>query len=274
MAITPPVVVPAPEPRGLRYGLLSAANGPLPLPPHGAAGGVIFEPVSCGIARIYDTECHCAPKVFDEGDNCADERDTDCEGWVRANPFIAYSSLQCGTAGSTSASLEAKVRRRLANGEQTVAEEGLALVLAAGATALAPADATLPGVVADLEQWLYGTAPGDDPTIPDVNYGNIGYLHAPVRLAAYAAGQDLIVRDGPLLRTPFGTIWVFGGGYPDNGLVFISGQVTVWRSDDVFVSPPQLEQATNQYYLLAEREYAVAYDCVAASAVFDWTPQS
>jgi len=239
--------------------LFVATNGPIPLDPHGAAGGITYDPVSCGQAHYYDSVCGSGggQKTFDSNDTI-----------IKANPFTVYASLACGSAGTTPAQLETKVLRRLANGEQTIAEYGMGMVLAAGATPLTPADATLTGVVSDLEQWLYG--------IGGVNYGNIGYLHAAPRLAAYAADENLIVRDGPLLKTPMGTIWIFGGGYPDTGTIFISGQVTVWRSPGIFVTPAEqaLNLTTNEYHMLAERDYAVAYDCVAASAVFDWMPLS
>lgn len=261
MVITPPLVIPAPEPRGLRYGLFSTANGPNYLPPHGAAGGLTYDPVSCGIAHWYDTPCHGDVrygKIFDDNNE-----------WINADPFVAYASLKCGSAGTNSADLMAKVQRRLANGEQTIAEFGLATALAAGATPIvAPVMTSLTTVVSELEQWLYGIA--------TAGYGNVGYLHAPPRVQAYAADADLLVPDGAMLRTRMGTIWVFGGGYPDDGMIYISGQVTVWRSRDVFVSPPEsaLNLSTNEYRVLAEREYAVSYDCVAASAEFDWLPTS
>jgi hypothetical protein len=261
MAITPPLIVPAPEPRGLRYGLFAVANGPVKLMPHGAAGGLTYDPVSCGEAHWYDTPCHGDiryGKIFDENN-----------GWITADPFLAYASLRCGSAGTNPAELEAKVMRRLANGEQTIAEFGLATALAAGAIPLiTPVTASITAMVAELEQWLYGIA--------TANYGNVGYLHAPPRFAAYAADADLLIQDGPLLRTRMGTIWIFGGGYPDDGRMYISGQVTVWRSDDVFVSPATsaLNLMKNEYRMLAEREYAVAYDCVAASVESDWLPIS
>jgi hypothetical protein len=259
----PPQVVSPPEPRGLRYGLLTAANGPLSLPaPHGLAGGVTYTPVGCGIAHMYDAVCHteAASKEFDAG-----------EATVERESFVAYASILCGSAGTTPAQLEDRVRRRLTDGEQTVAEAGMATILAAGATPLVPPVTTsLPAVVGELEQWLYGQTPGD------AGYGYLGYLHTSPRIAAYATEDGLVVRDGQVLRTQLGTVWVFGGGYPDDGTIYISGQVTVWRSDDVFVTPgaSAFNRNTNQYTLLAEREYAVSYDCVAASAAFDWQPQS
>lgn len=256
MAITPAVMVSSPEPRGLRYGLFTAATGPLELPaPEGLGGGVTYDPVSCGGAHLYPIECDDTPpaKVFD-----------DANALVTADPFIVYSTYVCSAVGYSAAELEAKVRRRLANGEQSGAEAGLAAVLAAGATAnLTPDPTSIQSVVGDLEQWLYGSA--------TANYGNVGYLHAPTRWAQYAAAQGLIIKDGLLYRTHLGTIWVFGGGYPDDGRIYITGQVTVWRAADVVVAPPAqvFNRATNVYRLLAEREYAVAHDCVAAVSVFE-----
>lgn len=254
MVISIPAVVTAPEPRGLRYGLLTAANGPLDLPESGRDGGLTYEPVSGGTGHSYPVECPVdqppTAKVFDPDDP-----------WVVAEPFVAYASLVCGSAGHTPAELEAKVARRLANAEQTIAEQAMAEVLTAvaGAAIAVVAPADIVSVVGALEQWLYATS----------GYGNVGYLHASPRLAAYATAAQLVVPDGPVLRTRMGTVWVFGGGYPD-GTVFISGQTTVWRSPEPFVYPAAqvFDRTNNQYKLLAEREYAVAFDLFAAKADF------
>jgi hypothetical protein len=256
VAILPPLVVNAPEPRGLRYGLLIAASGPLELPQHGLSAGLIYEPVSCGHARLYPIECPAGVtptvKVFDP-----------LSGFVTANPFVAYASLQCGAVGNTADSMRTKVLRRLANGEQSVAEEGMATVLAAGATVVVAPDADdIRSVIGALEQRLYG----DD----GVAYGNVGYLHMPPRYANYAGSHGILFKDGNLWRTHMGTVVVFGGGYPDNGSIYITGHTTVWRAADVTVPDPEqtFDRSANQYFVLAEREYAVAYDCVAAVAQF------
>lgn len=258
--ILPPTPVAGPEPRAVRYGLFTAALGPLPLPEHGLAGGLVYEPVSCGYSRIYPASCHTderrTVKTFD-GENEA----------VEALPFVVYSTLQCGAAGKTSSDLEAKVRRRLANGEQTSAEAGMAAILASGATPVTPPGITLSDTIGELEQWLYGINPSGQ------NYGYVGCLHCSPRIAAYAALEDLIVQDsGPLLRTRMGTVWSFGGGYPDDGTIYISGQPTIWKSEDIYVPDPvqTFDRSANQWMLVAEREYAVAYDCLAASATFNW----
>lgn len=257
MAIVPAKVIPAPQPRGLRYGLLTAATGPLDLPvPNGLGGGVRYAPDSCGQARTYPVDCppDVAPtqKVFDP-----------IEDLIDADPFVVYSSLQCGSVGYTQAELEARVRRRFANGEQSAVETEMAVILAAAATPLTSPDPnSIESVVGELQEWLYG--------VGGVAYGNVGYLHAPVRVQAYAAFAGLLLSDGPLWKTQMGTIWVFGGGYPDDGRVYISGQVTLWRAPDIFVPPVDqtFDRTHNQYKLVAEREYAGAFDCFAGSAEF------
>lgn len=259
--ILPPQVIPGPEPRAARYGLFAAALGPNNLPNHAMAGGLIYEPVSCGFSRTYPTVCHTdrpqTVKTFDE------DNDT-----ITALPFVVYATLECGTAGHTSAELETKVRRRLANGEQTSAEAGMADVLAAdpGLATLTPPGITLADTIGELEQWLYGIQPTGQ------NYGYAGCLHCSPRIAAYAAEADLIVSDGALMRTRMGTVWAFGGGYPDDGTIYISGQPAIWRSADVFLPDviQAIDRGINHYMLVAEREYAVAYDCLAAKATYNW----
>lgn len=255
MALIPAEVVSAPASRGLRYGLFTAANGPINLPPHGAAGGVIYQPTSCGFAHLYPVECPDGvtptEKVFDPGNP-----------FVTAEPFVAYATWPCGAAGTTSPDIEAKVKQRLLNGEQSVAEQALGELLAADATPLTGPDPTsIVATVADLEQWLYGSG--------GANYGQIGFLHAPFRYNAYASINGLLVADHKLLRTHLGTIWIFGD-YEDDGTIYISGNVNVWRSQDMNVPPTSetFDRRLNQYLALAEREYAIAYDCVAASSTF------
>jgi hypothetical protein len=260
VAIVPNQFVAPPEPRGLRYGLITAANGPLSLPtPHGLGGGVRYEPVSCGHAHRWDVDCDTSfgsalAKTFDPADETQD-----------AEPFLIYSSYTCGSVGRTPAEVEAKVRRRLSNGEQTAVEAAMADELAAAATVLtAPDPGQIESVIGALQQWLYGSAAGQQ------QYGNVGYLHLPVRLESYMAADMLLEKLGSVYVTRMGTVVVFGGGYPDDGRVWISGNVTLWRADDVHVPDIRqtLDRESNQWMGLAEREYAVAFDCHAAVATF------
>lgn len=255
MALMPAPFVDATQPRGLRYGLLAAATGPLELPQHALASGVRFRPVSCGGAHNYPVDCPTddpETKQFDPATPI-----------IEADTFAVYATVECSRVGLTATQIEDMVRQRLASGEQTAAEVGMAEVLAAGAVPLsAPADSDIRSVIGELEEWLYG--------VGGAAYGNVGFLHAPVRFANMIGADGLLYRDGPLWRTHMGTIVVFGGGYPDDGTIYISGQVTVWRAADVTVPPPDQtwDRELNLFQVLAEREYAVAYDCVAASAGF------
>lgn len=252
----PAPIVEAAQPRGLRYGLLTAATGPLELPPHALASGIRFRPVSCGSTHTYPISCPTDDpdaKVFDPA-----------TPFVEADSTAVYATLECSRVGSTAAQMEADVRQRLFNGEQLGAETLMAASLAAAAVVLvAPDDTSSSSVVGELEEWLYG--------VGGAAYGNIGFLHVPVRYAADFYRHGLLTRNGPLWTTAMGTIVVFGGGYPDDGKVYISGNVTVWRAADINVPPAEetWDRATNTFRLLAEREYAVAFDCWAASVTFD-----
>ena len=68
-----------------------------------------------------------------------------------------------------------------------------------------------------------------------------------------------------------------GGVVPADGTfwVYITGQTTVWRTPDseVMISPLEgaLNRTTNQFRMLAEREYVVTYECDGfAKAVTLW----
>ena len=278
--IVPGKLITAPEPIGRRYGLLSAAAGPIDLPPHGAGGGVRYVPVSCGEAHAWPIECAddavvSTAKQGDPGDEL-----------VEADPFAVYASYECGSVGYTPREFTDKVLRRLANGEQGAVEYslwtgnsdvgGVDLGISNfqdDASAITVAnEADLVSVISAMEEWAYLT----------MGYGNVAYIHAPVSMAAWFGADHLIRIEGGLYKTDFGSIIVFGGGYPGTGAngeappaggayLHITGQTTVYRSAEPFVYPvPQtLDKSTNQYFLLAEREYAVAFDCMVGRALFN-----
>lgn len=260
MAIVPATTTNAPEPLGRRYGLLTAAAGPLDLlTPGGYGGGVTYDPVSCGGAHRLDSAC-LAPDPEDRPVKDFDPADP----WITAVPFVVYASLSCGSVGFPGDTAEAKVSRRLVNGEQSQVEQHLGALLADDATAVASADPTsLASVFGALEQWLYGGGAGEQ------GYGNVGYLHLSLRYGSISDGIGLRRDEAGRYRTKLGTVVVFGD-YPDDGQVFISGHVTTWRSVDVATSPRNqvLNRTTNQLYMLAEREWAVAWDCTAGVATY------
>jgi hypothetical protein len=251
MAIMPPDVIEPPMPRPLRYGLFAAVGALLPLTDHQSGGGLIYEPNTCGIAHSWPMDCEDdspadespAEKVFDE-----------IPAFVEAEPFVVYGSSTCGSLGTSAAKSERRARQNLENGEQFEVESAMAAVLASQDVALGN-EVLVAGAVAELEQWLYGTAA----------YGREGFIHASPGVAALAAAEMQWERDGSRYRTPYGTIWSVGGGYPE-GTIFISGEARVWRSDIEVPDPVQtFDRATNQWFTVAERVYAVAVECAVAS---------
>ncbi len=253
MPITPATDVTAPEPYGRRYGLITAAGGPLDLPAGRTGGDVQYEPISCGTARAVALDCvdqeDPETKTFDPGDT-----------WITGPGFVVYSSLQCGAAGA--GDVEMRVRRRLETAEQGAVERFLGEQLATVAETVAP---PVPGsaaaVIGALEQWLYS----------EQEYGAIGFIHAPIRLASYVGDTTPLTPDSAgRFRTRMGTVVVFGD-YPDNGDIYITGHTTLWRAADINIPPRAqvLNRTTNQLMMLAEREWAVAWDCYAGVATFD-----
>ncbi len=118
-----------------------------------------------------------------------------------------------------------------------------------------------------LEDWLYA------------RYGLPGILHVPAALSAYLQNFYLLEQDARgVLRTPLGTAVSIGnyagkslnGSNPSAGntWVYITGQVTTWRTpdQDLFVTkiPQVLNRTTNQLTAVMEREYVVSVDCFVA----------
>jgi len=261
--LIPGVAVTPPEPLRQRYGLFAAASGPLDLPEHGEGGGIRYVPDTCGAAYAYGVTCY-------GGGNPAPDKPLDGDAAeVSTGVFVVLSTLNCGAVGYTLDEYRAKVRRRLETAEQGAVEsalwsgldlegESLDILTLNGEAENIPAGYD-PGSIADvvgaLERYAY----------TDQGYGYNAYIHAPIEVAAAAARAGLIVPDGNRKVTPMGSVWAFGA-YPA-GSVIVTGQTTVWRGDvqqyDAF------DQTTNERLLVAERAYAVAFDCLAGRAEFD-----
>jgi hypothetical protein len=271
MARIPGQNVSAPEPGNPRYGLFAVASGPLGLPtPHGLGGGVQYEPVSCGSAVAY--ALNCLPPA-DQPDNPAGDG---TDGVVTALPFAVMSALECGSLGYTGPEFEDRVRRRLESAEQGAVElalwtgeDGNGDTLTIGSLDSEAEEITgdsddAAGVVSALENYAYNTQ----------GYGFNAVIHSPVGYASYMAEAGLVVKDGKFLRTPYGSFWAFGGGYPLEGRMFVSGQLTVWRAEEILVYPADLtlNRTTNQRHMIAAREYAVGIDCFVGSIDVDIIP--
>lgn len=292
MSIIPGELIPGPEPIQRRYGLFTAANGPVDLPtPHGRGGGVRYVPVSCGEAHPYPIGCYTGesrpePGMIQWRPGGAPTKPSDPDnGEVDTGVFAVIASIECGTVGYTAEEDTERVRRRLRNGEQGAVEYALwtgtdqagrdldILNLTDTAEDVFITDPdTLVELVSALEDYAYR----------ENNYGYTAYIHAPVSVSAWAAEANLIVQDKRLQRTPYGSIWVFGGGYPGTGesasdaptggsYVHITGQIQVWASPDEFIYPVDqtMDKTRNQRLLIAEREYSVGFECFNGRAEFN-----
>ena len=254
--------VPAPGVRD-RAGLFAVANGPLDLPPHGIIGGIEFETARCDLPTGLDLNCETPPtKTFGDGPTL-----------VTADPFLVRASLTCGAVGMTQARMEQLLMQRLQAGEQAAVERIFseetfgATPGLAGATVVDPpcsaATQDAAATLGALEEALYAT------------YGPTGVLHVPFAAAPYFMQAYLFVRDGMIWRTATGTA-VSIGNYANESpagvaaaagtaWVYITGQVTIWRTPDSNLFMPTLEEALyrglNEVRAQVEREYVVAFEC-------------
>lgn len=265
-----PVYVPLPTPVIPRYGLFSAAVGPLDLPHHAYIGGLQYELGTCTLPQGYEINCQ------------TDHETKTFEGAIATKtgyPFVVYSSIECSPVGLANYGQE-RIRQylfqQLVAGEQATVEdifsqsafgqtEGLANNPAT--VNLGAADGIVEGV-SILEDWLYS------------RYGLPGVLHVPMRAAAYVDGAKLLHKDGVTgpWKTAVGTTVSLGnyagvgptGDVPAAGTiwVYITGQVAVYRAPDSSLLDIPLGQVlnreTNVVDIVMEREYVVTYDCYVA----------
>lgn len=277
-AIVPAEFAPAPPAVGpTRYGLFTAANGPLELTDRGSIAGYQWEPDSCGVARLYTNAC----PASEQADKGLDAPDGESSHPMEAEPFIVYASVVCPPFGGHGPDRHRqRAIARLLGGEQAAAEEafwnggGVGAVpnlQGAGATVVTPAEAGFAARIAALEAAFYAA------------HGYVGTIH--VNTAANGAAADThMIADGRdpanRLLTPTGSVWSFGAGYGINGpadaapaagsvWAFMTPQVTVWRTPEPFVPPPEqtFDRTANQMYAIAERSYVIGYACDTVFAV-------
>lgn len=250
-----------------RYGLFTAANGPLDMPDHAVISGLEYEVPNCGLPTGVAINCAV-------GDQVTKTFDTGGFTLASANPFIVRSSMTCAAVGLTEDRLRRLLMAKLTAGEQAAVET----IFSAGTFGVAPslsnntpaatnagASTTLTKALDLLEVCLYST------------YGVPGVIHVPIGLANDLKNQHLIWKDGLVWRTALGTA-VSIGNYTAEGpagedpaantfYLYITGQVTIWRTPDskVFINriSEGLNRTTNQVTAHAEREYIISFDCKA-----------
>jgi hypothetical protein len=302
MAMPPLVLDPLASPP-VPPGLFSVAAGPLDLPDHGYTSGAVWNPDSCGLALVNPTACQAPPYTqFTMGS---------AEPLAQAWPFAVYASIVTGAAGYDGEEAARRVRQRLLNTEQTVAEKalwgGTATLFTGqqdyfGTTAGTGGGGGVVGVAGGILAQIANAAPagvyfdlGTATTIKDGvsileqsaadNYYGQATIHARPRIAAYAgaAGQFRVIGLPPspektYMYTNNLNVWNFGNGYAGTGptgqavdatseYMWATGRVIVWRSPDVWVSPPDqlIDRTTNQRGLYAFRNYMIGVECFVAT---------
>jgi hypothetical protein len=182
---------------------------------------------------------------------------------AHVDPLVVWAAAQCAT-DQTEAEQMARARQIRALKEPLLVESAFATQLLADAPAptVVPDLATAIGV---LEEFLGAQ-------------GYNGYIHAARRWAAPASQYKWANQTGPVLKTPLGHGWVFGGGYIDTlGTTLVAtGPLYVWRSspfEQVVTTGSHVTAVyNNSVYALSERVVTAAYECAILAVTIDATP--
>ena len=279
--LCPPVYVEPPAATPSRFGLYSSAQVTDDASDHDFCG-LQAQPWACLTAKSTSPICpptEPVPKVSDDGNPV-----------ITGDPWTAYAGFRCRTVGMTPKEMQDRATAALALGEQREVERVFWTGGVTGGT---------PGLItphlARPDCTVLNTTPGaagafDIPTgvgaLEDYAaglYSGTPILHAPRGLAALAAGNMIVIRDGSRLITPVGTFWAFGAGYsaantgPDGttapagtAWIYVTGAIQIRRSP-VFYTPPSpeagLNRASNEITLLAERSFVTLQDCLCGAAL-------
>lgn len=275
-----PVIVDQPPVGTIRYGLYSAANGPLLLPPHGEIGGVQYLEEHCGQGHLL-AAASCSNPTITAGSTL-----DACDGIAIGLPFQATAGIKLGAFPYDAAEAERRVRVRLDDNEQFVAEQAfwggnadVASVIGTSNVGFTLNDVTpTPGTAVSLEA---GVGLLEDAL---AQYSYPGILHCRPSVTPFLAERNLMPRPEQggrktgAMATPMGNSWSFGRGYsgnkpgadgtaPSAGTAYIAatGAVTVWRNGQVYVSPPErtFDRSGNAWQTVAQRPMAITIDCVA-----------
>lgn len=284
VATIPPLYVEKPTASlPLRYGLFQAAVGPLDLPVHARNGGLRYTVALCDDGFGYEINCigSTASKITEFSAGLTT---------VEGTPFIVAATVTCGSVGFSFEEQRAFVMERLKGVEQGVVEsifstsslgQGPGLIAADGITTVTGAGDSVANVLSELERARYCGFTGNV-----ARYGPPGYLHVAIPVLNALKENHLVEWDGTRWRTAMGTVVSAGcyanndpaGAAPADGVfwMYLTGQTTIWRTPDseVQVAPVEgsLNRTTNQFLMLAEREYVVTYECGGfAKAVTLWT---
>ncbi|GAA1072977.1 MULTISPECIES: hypothetical protein [Tsukamurella] len=163
------------------------------------------------------------------------------------DPVVVWSYDECDPTAQSQAEIELRVLQNLRLHEELLVEREFAgrALIDAGTPTTAP---NIVEAVGKLEELLGAT-------------NTLGYLHASPRWAAYAASQNLLIRNGSKLVTPLGHTWVFGGGYPLvlGDTIVATSPTAGWRTAAAEFKTLEV-QRDNIAAAIAERSVLIGYE--------------
>lgn len=278
-----PVYVDQPATGAIRYGLLTAANGPFPMPDHGDVGGVTYLQEHCGQGHLLAAASCTNPTIL--ASSALDVCDIAAVGL----PFQVVAGIKAGAFPYDAAEVERRARVRLNDNAQYVAEQAfwggnadvqpvLQNANINGGNGILDVTPTA-GTAVTLE---YGVGLLENAL---AQYSFPGVFHAQPIVTPFLVERQMMPLPQRAARgvsglqfTPMGNVWSFGRGYSGNkpnndatapaaGTAYIvaTGAVSIFRDDQVFVSPPErtFDRSGNAWQTTAQQAYAITVDCVA-----------
>jgi hypothetical protein len=236
--------------RRLPGGLLSAA---LPLPP-GWENGITFFGVGCAEPQIFGP-C-----------TVTDTTEVRPNGQNVFEPVFVQQTAACSRLGNIGTISIADNRL------ESTTEWAIGHVLATGEASNNPsfADAELVAAQDDVVSAVSCL----EQAVADVGFGADGFLHAPMRAAAYLRSNHLL---DPITKlSPGGLTWVISPGYPGGTDDGGDSTVTIWATGLVFAGATDVYQLDglpgwrqNLDDAYAQRVGLAAFDpCLNLSATF------
>ncbi len=245
-----PTVVPQP------YGIFSVAETRLTTDEHWRLG-IRWQSQACSQVKETTGEC-IIPR---EGE--ALEPDDYCYV-AEFEPFTVYAYDNDSIPGHTLEEHRAQVVQRLINGEQRAVEERVWAAITADA-----------GAPLDLSAYDLRFALGYVEQQVSQNYSGTGVIHMSHLVATLL--WDALFVSGGRLQTLHGTPVVVGAGYDTAtdpltrvGYIYGTGAMVLYRGD-IDTRESAIDKAVNQVSYIAQRDYAVGWDCysVAVKATTD-----
>lgn len=197
----------------------------------------------------------CAPASKDLDDTAT---------WTDGFRFSAYGGFTCKPIGRAT-DTEDKIELAFTNGESTAVESAFVAMrfVENEANADFPGEWPEPEVITAVASPVLMIAALEE--YGATHYNGYPVIHLPVGLGSRLLADNMLVWDGDILRTRYGSKVAVGAGYSldDPEKAYVTGEVWIGRSD--IVSQSAMETTNNDVVNLVERGYVAAVDCFAAT---------